>query len=311
MRRALLLSVLLCSLLLSPHGATAQAPVQRGNLRVTTVVDWQAGTAEAVQITNNDNGELRLADGQIEGVYTSGVIRTDFPASALGATWQASIPAEAELRLEARGGPSEDQLGDWQALLSGDARSQSNDTDGAFASEAPVPLTAGSQFIEFRATLVAKALNASPVLSELVVNYFDASAGPALGPGLIRVPAPFGPTTLTAAPLIIQRTDWSGSSGGARIARQTPRGIILHQIGSDSLGDNPLPFLRAVASYQTEVLGWDDVAYHFIISGAGDVLQGHAGGPAASIPRFANGDDAVHIALVGSGAATEAQSTLR
>lgn len=308
MRRALLLSVLLLLVPFAPtQGVIAQVPVQRGNLRVNTVVEWQTGTSQAIQTTNNDNGELRLADGQIEGIYTSRLAKTDFPVSALGAVWQATIPAEAELRLEVRGGPTEAELGDWQSLASGDARSQSNDTDGAFATEAPIPLPAGSQFLQFRATFKAKALNASPVLNEIILSYFDASAGPALSPGLIRVPVPFGTATLTSPPLIIQRADWSGSTGNIGAARQAPRGVILHQIGGDQLGDNPLPYLRAVASYQTEVLGWDDLAYHFIISSAGDILQGHAGGPGVSIPRFANGDDAVQIALLGSGAATEAQ----
>ncbi|MBC8163492.1 MAG: N-acetylmuramoyl-L-alanine amidase [Roseiflexaceae bacterium] len=307
MRRTLLLSVFAALLLAPAPRATAQAPVQRGNIRFSTVVEWQGGLAQGVQIINNDDGELRLTDNQIEGLYTTGLSKLPFAANALGAVWQATVPAEAELRLEARGGPSPEQLGAWQPLLGGDARSQS--VDGAFASESVIALPAGSQYVQLRATLKARAVNASPVVGDITLSYFDASAGPALGPGLARVPAPFGPATLTAAPQIIPRAVWSSSSGGATIDRQAPRGIILHQLGDESLAENPLPFLRALASYQSEVLGWNDLAYHFVIDSTGTILEGHAGGPSAAIPRFANGDDAVHVALIGNGAASVAQQS--
>jgi hypothetical protein len=95
-------------------------------------------------------------------------------------------------------------------------------------------------------------------------------------------------------------------------ARQQPRGIIVHQVGSNALDDTPLPFLRALASYQNEVLGWDDLSYHFIVDNAGNIYQGHVGGPTATIPRLSGGDDAIHVAVVASGGASQAaQNALR
>ena len=313
MRRALLLAVLSLSFVLgSPPSATAQAPVKRGSIRYSKTAEWQQGTTRAVQITTNADGELRLADRQIEGVYTSASLQLDFPANALGALWNAEVPAEAELRLEVRGGPTAAQFGDWQPLQASDERSLSNRSDGAATVEAPVPLPPGSQFVEFRATLKAKAQNASPVLDDITLHYFDASAGPALSPGLPRVATPFGAATLTPAPLMIARSDWSGANPTTPADRQVPRAVVLHQIGVDAPDADPLPYLRAVASYQTEVLGWGDLSYHFVIDAAGDIFQGHAGGPAAAIPRFSAGDDAVQVALIGNGAASPAaQEALR
>ncbi|KAB8142967.1 N-acetylmuramoyl-L-alanine amidase [Chloroflexia bacterium SDU3-3] len=306
MRRALLLSVLAAALLIAPAPhAAAQAKVQRGSVHFSSVVEWQGGLAEGIQITNNDNGEIRLADGKIEGTYTSGLTKTDFPANALGAVWQASVPAEAELRLEARGGPTPETLGDWQQLPTSDARSQS--ADGAFATESLIALPEESQYLQVRASFKAKALNASPVVQELELSYLNGNSGPTLSPALTRVAAPFGPATLTPAPQIIPRADWSGAAASPQISRQAPHGIIIHQIGSTAAVTNTLSFLRAVASYQAEVLGWGDLSYHFVVGPDGDILQGQAGGPTASIPRFAGGDDAIHIALVGGGAASEAQ----
>lgn len=314
MRRALLLFAsitFLASWSLRPPVTSAQAPVKRGNLVFSTVTQWLSGQSEGILVSNNADGEIRLAEGRAQGTYTSAVSKIDFAANAVGAVWQAAAPEGTELRLEVRGGPgpAEEQLGDWQPLDSGDARSQND--DGAFATESVRPLPAGTLYLQIRASLATRVLNASPELNQITLSYLDAGSGPALSAGLPRVPAPYGPSTLTSPPLIIPRADWSGGAPSFQVVRQTPRGVVLHQIGADGL-DNPTPFLRALASYHTEVLGWDDMAYHFVIDGAGNIYQGHVGGPTASIPRFAGGDDVVNIALLGSGApSVSAQAALR
>jgi hypothetical protein len=115
------------------------------------------------------------------------------------------------------------------------------------------------------------------------------------------VPAPYGPVTLTAPPQIIQRDSWGAPAPAAPIVRQTPRGIILHQIGADDVADAP-PFLRALAAYDTQVLGWDDLPFHFVIDRDGNIYAGRAGGPTAAVARFSGGDAAIHVALIGSSA---------
>jgi hypothetical protein len=117
---------------------------------------------------------------------------------------------------------------------------------------------------------------------------------------LPRGPAPSGAPTLTPAPRIIQRRDWAPAPGG-QIARQAPRGIILHQIGADNLAE-PLPFLRALAAFDIQELGWDDVPFHFIIDKDGTIYEGHAGGPSAAVARLSGGDAVVHVALIGASA---------
>jgi N-acetylmuramoyl-L-alanine amidase/Family of unknown function (DUF5719) len=303
MRRTLLLVVLVAlsgavGLSRAPELA-AQSPAPRiGAIHFTTASEWQSGLLEHLLISRNDDGELRLVENQPVGVFTSGLTQTEFPFNALGAVWRAELPQATSLKLEVRGGPAADQLSDWQTLAAGDARSQTD--DGALTIESVRIFPNDSQFLQFRATFNTTIANASPVLSEMTLKYISSTVGPARPDGLTRVPAPYGEATLTPAPTIIQRRDWAPTPSG-QIARQAPRGIIVHQIGDDNLAE-PLPFLRALAAFDTQVLGWDDVPFHFIIDQDGTIYEGHAGGPSAAVARLAGGDTVVHVALIGASA---------
>lgn len=305
MRRALLLFILV---MLAGVGVLVRAPslvaqtsvqVKIGKSMLSKVADWQRGTLDGLLVSNNADGELRLADASTSGTFTSAAIRADFPFSAVGAVWKANVPVSTTLLLEVRGGPTTTDVAAaaWQPLPVGDARSQTD--DGAMALESVRVFTATTTFMQFRATLSTAANNASPELQEITLSYLDATDGPPRAAGLPRVPAPYGPVTLTAPPQIIQRDSWGASAPTAPVARQTPRGIILHQIGADDVADAP-PFLRALAAYDTQVLGWDDLPFHFVIDRDGTVYAGRAGGPTATVSRFSGGDAAIHIALIGS-----------
>lgn len=307
MRRVVLLIALAC---LAGAGvvraAPQSAPATIGKLTLSSVVDWQGGLRDGLLISNNEGGELRLGEGRRQGVFTSSLTKVGFPFNAVGMVWRADVPSGARLTLEVRGGPADDQLGPWRAFAAGDARSQSD--DGALAIEAVRLFPAGSTFIQLRATFSSTVANASPVLKEITISYLDTTPGPALSAGLPRVLAPFGPATLTPPPLIMLRTAWSGEPPPTTpVARQAPRGIILHQIGPDDL-DDPLPFLRGLATYSTQVLGWDDMPFHFVIDSAGTIYEGRRGGPTAAVTRLAGGDTAIHVALLGN--TTPSSSTL-
>jgi hypothetical protein len=312
MRRVLLLTVLvtlggLVGFERAPELA-AQGPSPRiGAIHLNSVAEWQSGTRDGLLVSNNEDGELRLVEDRPQGVFNSGLIKTEFSFNALGAIWRADVPQGTSLKLEVRGGPAAEQLGDWQPLVAGDARSQSD--DGALTIESVIPFPSGSALVQFRATFATTVANASPILSEMTLKYITSTVGPARPDGLPRVAAPYGAVTHTQPPRIIQRQNWSSTPVGS-VARQTPRGIILHQIGLDNLAE-PLPFLRALAAFDTQVLGWDDVPFHFIIDKDGTIYEGHGGGPTATVSRLAGGDAAIHVALIGStGSPTPQQDAL-
>ncbi len=314
MRRALLLFILV---MLVGVGLLVRAPllaaqtsiqVQIGKVALSKVADWNRGTLDGLLVSNNADGELRLADASKSGTFTSDVIRTDFSFNAVGAVWKADLPVSTTLTLEVRGGPTpaDTDTAAWQPLPVGDARSQSD--DGALALESVRVFPAATTFLQFRATLSTAANNASPELQEITLSYLDSTDGPPRAAGLPRVPAPYGPVTLTALPQIIQRDSWGATTPTAPIVRQMPRGIILHQIGADDVADAP-PFLRALAAYDTQVLGWDDLPFHFVIDRDGNVYAGRSGGPTSAVSRFNGGDAAIQVALIGSSAPPASQQT--
>lgn len=272
----------------------------------TTFLDWGRGTRSGLIVSNNAGGELRLDAGSREGTFTSELTRTAALYNAVGAIWQADVPQGTTLKLELRGGPSSNEadLGAWQPLPAGDAQT----SDGAPALELVRPFAAGMAFLQIRATFGSTVANASPVLAQVALSAFDATSGPSRSAGLPRVLAPYGPATLTAPPLIVQRETWGAPAAPATIVRQAPRGIILHQIGSDGVID-PLPFLRALAAYDVQALGWDDLPFHFVVDREGTIYAGRAGGPTATVARFSGGDAAVHVALIGESAPTLSQQS--
>ena len=287
---------------ITPSQAFAQAPVQSGRIVFSTQADWQRGTRTDVQIITNADGELRLERGATRGTFVSEPISLTTSLNAAGVVWHADIPPGTTLTLELRGGPAPDQPGPWQPLTAGELRARS--TPDAFAIEGVRPLSSDTRVLQFRATFSTTVPNASPILSDVSISYFDTSAGP---PRAINaVPAVGGPATLTVPPKLFPRTSWAGGNPRAyRGPSEAPQGIVLHQIGADALDDS-LPFLRALAVYHEQTLGLNDTVYHYIIGRDGAIFEGRSGGPTASVAELSGGA-AVHIALIGEGAPPAAQ----
>jgi hypothetical protein len=285
-----------------PPRVVAQAPVQSGRIVFSTQADWQRGARTDVQIIANADGELRLAAGSTRGTFVSEPISLTMTLHAVSAIWHADVPPGTNLTLDIRGGPAPDQLGPWQPLVAGELRSRA--LPDAFATEDVRPLPPDTRVLQFRATLSSTVANASPLLSDISISYFDASAGPPRATDAVT--AFGGPATLTPPPKVFPRTSWAGGNPRAyRGTRSAPQGIVLHQIGADAL-DDPLPFLRALAAYHEQTLGLNDTIYHYIIGRDGAIFEGRSGGPTVSVADVSGGA-AVHIALIGEGLPPNAQ----
>ncbi|MEI7772608.1 MAG: peptidoglycan recognition family protein, partial [Chloroflexales bacterium] len=187
--------------------------------------------------------------------------------------------------------------GAWQPLDSGDSRSQSD--DGAFATANVLAFPADSSYLQLRASFTSQVARASATLSSVKVSYFQtAQDPPTLAAGLPRRPILFGKEALTLRPVLIGRSDWSGRVEAARPARRDPRGVIIHQIAADPAVGSSIDLMRALLAYQTGVLGWDDLAYHYVIDADGNIFEGRLGGPTSEVGRLSGGDTAIHIALI-------------
>src|SRR5215510_2269540 len=132
MRRVLLLVATatlagIVSLSRAPELAAQSPAPQIGTVKLSTVAEWQTGARDGLLVSNNQDGELRLVEDRPQGTFDSGLLKTDFPFNALGAVWRAEAPPGTSLTLEVRGGPSADELSDWQPLVAGDSSLKSAD----------------------------------------------------------------------------------------------------------------------------------------------------------------------------------------
>lgn len=301
-----LLLVLLPAIRSLAAPAPQQGPqVQIDEWELTSVRDWQKGVVNNLLISNNAGGELRLDAEQSQGGFVSNPFSTTFTLHAVGAVWRAELPPGTELRLEVRGRStppeSEDIVSDagwsaWYPLIAGDARSQAD--DGAFATPDVSEFPPDTNHLQVRASFNSTVPNASAVLSELTLFYLNTIQGPPTSPGLPLAPIIAGPETLTPAPMMVSRSTWSARPVTARPTRSTPRGIILHQINVTPGASDTLPLLRALTAYQMQVLGWDDLSYHYFIDESGMLYEGRSGGPTSVVPRLSGGDIAVHIGII-------------
>lgn len=303
-----ILALVLVAVLISaamPAHAQQSPQVKVESWELSDVLAWEAGTSSGLLITNNAGGELRLAEDQVSGAFLSAPFATKMPFNAAGAVWHADLIEGTGVKLDLRarstppsteGGP-DDGWGSWQPLSSGDARSQVD--DGAFATANLLAFPADSMYLQLRATLTSQVTRASAVLSAVTVSYLQsAQATPVLAAGLPRRPILSGKQTLTLRPVVIGRSDWSGSVESALPTRRDPRGVIIHQISADPAVGSSLDLMRALLVYQTDVLGWDDLAYHYVIDADGNIFEGRLGGPTSEVGRLSGGDTAVHIALI-------------
>lgn len=322
--RPMALALLILALLapgLPAAQAQAQGPVaQIGRWTLNVVDDWRAGVNEGLLVANNAGGELRLTEEQTSGSFTSAPFEADFAPNAAGATWQADLPLGTSLNLElrARGdappaeGDREAGWGPWLPLVAGDATAGSDPETAAVPDVLALP--GDTRFLQLRASFGTAVVRASAVLDRVTVSYLrTAQPTPIFVGGLPRRPIPFGANTLSARPSTIARADWSGKVAAAQPARRDPRGVIIHQIDATTTPTTTLDLLRAQLAYQTEVLGWKDLSYHYLIDNDGNLFEGRLGGPTSAADRLSGGDTAVHVAMIaprGSAPSDQAQSVL-
>ncbi len=313
----------LASVLLIPVASLASPVAQldeppMGEWLLDTVADWQAGEIipeASLLLTNNAGGELRLAEDQATGTFVSEPFEPDAPFNAVGAVWRAEIPAGADLQLELRGRvapltatialdlDTDGEVGpdagwtDWQSLIAYEDRSLAD--DGALASPAVIAFPAGTRYVQLRIAFASTVQRASAILDMVKVFFFDTTQGPESAAGSPRTPIRFGGNTLTPRPLLIERSTWNARPEALWNSQANPRGVVIHQINAPAGVGATMALLRALTIYQTQSLGWDDLTYHYIIDRDGALYEGRLGGPTTKTSRLANGDTAVHVALIG------------
>jgi len=274
---AALLLLVLPSLAFAAPAAQPPA-VQNGGWTHSEVDDWLPGTFSNTYV---EGSVLRLQSGQTSGEFVSAPLQAPFGFNGAVASWQAAIAPGQTLELDVR--PSVDGVtwGDWRparvsAGRPGELRSQL----WVFA-----PFTSWLQY-RLRFGQPADVPDGSPTLDTLTLTYIASTAGPSLNEIVGRVPL-VGPASLTPAPEVVSRTEWSGEPPDPAAARQRPNRVEVDQILAPADDANPLATLRALRWISQNLDGLSDLPYHLLIDGQGRVYEGSSG-----VARRAPGADA-------------------
>jgi len=114
--------------------------------------------------------------------------------------------------------------------------------------------------------------------SEVEVAALDAENGPRR---LVRATpaaggAPGDPVPGPPQPAVVTRAQWGADeslrSGTPRFAPVTK--LIVHHTVTDNHDPDPAATIRAMYAFHTEVRGWDDIGYNFLVDAAGRVYEG-------------------------------------
>ncbi len=217
---------------------------------------------------------------------------------AVGVTWTGSTPAgtAVEVRLREKFGWS-----GWQALPPADGGGPDQGTaEARTALHGTEPLlTDGADGVQVR---VSSASGAAP--SGLKVQTVDrgaAPAGNAPGPSSFAAsPAAFVPPAATvgaaARPAIISRAQWGADESLRRCAPvylpSIKAAVLHHTAGSNTYSAAGAAVeIQSDYRYHTQVLGWCDLGYNFVVDRFGRIYEGRAGG----VDRLVQGAHAIGV----------------
>ncbi len=236
-------------------------------------------------------GTTALADrtaaaGRAPAVLTAA--RGTAPFSLVGLTWDASVSAtglSASVRLREHGTWS-----GWQPLPPMDTGPDAGSVEAArarFSAGTEPLLTDGADGVQVR---VDTADGTSP--RGLTVHLVDPGTSAADAALVPPVPAASAEAA-TPQPTIITRAQWGADEslrGGAATYNSTVKALFLHHTaGSNSYTSSQAASqIRAVYAYHTKTLGWNDIAYNFLIDRFGRIYEGRAG----SLTRAVRGSHA-------------------
>ena len=276
---------------------SAQEAITRGEDWVqTTAADFEAGTSQGIQVTQEDDGELRLAAGKATGVFTSAVGTAAFPFNAVVAHWSADVPPNAQLAVAVRVSADGVVWSFWYNIVEVE-RGQDGRLYGG-----NIIMTEGGRYLQYRLTLEGPpspnpslggrgtpapppgrgrlGRDESPKLSEITLTYIDSTAGPDLAEAKEAARKEVSAQGVPQ-PSIIPRSGWGADES---LMTWPPeyhpvRKIIIHHTVSSNYHPNPPEQIRTIYRVHAVVRGWGDIAYNYLVDWQGNIYEGRYGGP--------------------------------
>lgn len=271
----------LCLVLIPDPGNLAEAagPVRLERWVETTVADFGRGNLDGTTVLAVGDGELRLAEGQKQGTYTSAEQEMPFPCQAVGFLYLGRIPAGSALSFELRG---QDASGQWSPWADVPPAGPWMDSQGRSAAEALLVFSQGQERLQYRATF--RRGKDTPALEQVMVVCLAAEKS-----SPVTALPPWKETDGRPRPLPPEK--WGGEVISETVtstpvpARIEVRPATLLISGTVEA----VPMLRMAQHFQREVLGRDDLAYTFLVDADGGVYQGRRG----------SAGDTLYIGLLG------------
>ncbi|MHB2026485.1 MAG: peptidoglycan recognition protein family protein [Elusimicrobiota bacterium] len=178
--------------------------------------------------------------------------------------------------------------GGWSPWVSAQMHVYAN---GRFWGKAGMPM--GDKPLRFRIVAEKNGASSSILISNIGV-YDSSSRWTSSETAPQNIPEPVLP------PLIHARREWHAKPSKNPYIPQTPERITIHHTAGPqtmTLKDT-LQEVRFIQDFQQNGRGWDDIGYHFLIDGAGNIIEGRPVNVVGSHVKGHNVDN-VGIAMMG------------
>jgi hypothetical protein len=278
----------------------------------TVHVDLAPSTTSIAQLPR------RVAESSVTVASGSGVLQSpeiDVDAfSLVGVTWaEDSGVSPDELRIEVR---TNDGSGwsDWQTMPSLDGGPDANTEEGRRSVHtATDPLWVGEASAvqtRIRALETADPNAEEPASAELprALELQLVDPGTSAKDAHIDSAPPAAVSAAGARPVIISRARWGADESKKNCSigySSTVRAVTVHHTAGGNSYSTPAQAqaqLRADYAYHTDVLGWCDLGYNFVVDKFGNIYEGRSGGvdkPVAGAHAGGFNTDTVGISALG------------
>jgi len=247
--------------------ASTYDTIQSRQVSLTTLYFQSQGELTNLDVVANS---LAVSAGATQGTYTSEPIQSPLGITTdIIPTWKASSDnVKVEIRTSDNGSV-------WQEWI--ESPVTFNPISDSDYSGSMVWLgNEGQVHIQIRLTLMG-----DTTLDELTLIFNDTSQGPT-NDDLPAANAAALNVCPAEKPSIISRTEW-GSPDGQNSPRWAPyetdvtHVIIAHTVTKNSPTTDWPTVVRSVWNYHTNVLGWGDIGYNYLIDPEGKIYEGRAG----------------------------------
>ena len=289
--------------------APGGAPVIAQDI-VHTAGELARGEMRGLQATAVDGVGALSVQSYNEALYTSPVVRTEFPANHIGLHWKASGAQPEAIRFELRTSADGYTWSPWRQTYI-EATPDENPRGETFASLVTVD---NVRYVQYRAALPGRITASAASLQQVTITALTASSAPAQfqaartrrtpTPRATRTPGPSGNAGLLPPPFpsdqLLTREEWGapeeyrfdrwGNEAWPRMYIPTKKLVVHHTAtqGNDVWESPEYPYpnysadaavqsVRAIYYYHAITLGWGDIGYNALVDRFGRVFEGRRG----------------------------------